>query len=314
MHDRTKRTVLTLGTFCLSGASFLIVGCADRPEVQRSVAQVQEAVGAGAQGSLAERPTTRRAISSIADESANLVQSAPGLMGAIPVRAPTARVISVGELPQQHPVGDSVAFDADQNHQDVTTARGSAQLGVAWHDAADGMWFACTDLQGHGVGSPVEIRALVSDEESLSAPAVVAAGDAFGIAWVDTENGRVRFQLVGADGVPRGVSSIIHDGLTDPQDAQLVFTGREFGLAAHLREGVYFARIDGQGRRIGAGQLFAEGEAVDGVQAVRWDGHSYSVAFSVGHDGSLDHREQRIPASRAIAFRIPSRRSFHRFF
>ena len=214
---------------------------------------------------------------------------------------------------QQHPAGDSVAFNPDQNHQDITTARGAAQLGVAWHDGTEGMWFACTDLQGHGVGSPVRIRALVSEEEGLSAPAVVAAGDAFGVAWVDAENGRVRFQLVGADGAPRGASSIIHDGLTDPRSAQLVFTGREFGLAAHLREGVYFARVDAQGRRIGAGQLFAEGESVDGVQAVRWDGRAYSVAFSVAHDGSLDHREQRVLASRAVAFRTPSEQSFHRF-
>ena len=306
MYERSRHTVLSLG---FAGVSLLLGGCSDRPEVQRSVAQVQRAVGEGAQGALAHRPSTRQRLPTTIEESANLFQNAPGLMGAVPAVAPRTSDLPVSALPAQRTEGESVAFDADRNHQDITTARGGDRLGVAWHDSGEGMWFASTDLQGRAAASPVQLRALVSDEEGLSAPTVVAAGDAFGVAWVDSENGRVRFQMVGADGAPRGASSIVHEGLTDPRAARLVFNGREFGLAAHLREGVYFTRVDAQGHRLDAGQLIAEGERVDGVEALRWDGHAYSLAFSVSREGSLEHREQRVTTPRAMASRSTSRRA-----
>lgn len=313
MHDRSKRTVLTLATLGLAGASLGFAGCSDRPEVQRSVAQVQRAVGEGAQGAMSHRPGARQPLPNAIEESANLVQNAPGLTGAVPAIAPRAADLPVSALPQHHPEGDSVAFDPDRNHIDIATARSGDRLGVAWHDRAEGMWFSSTDLQGHGHGAPVQIRALVSEEEGLSAPAVVAAGDAFGVAWVDAENGRVRFQLVGVDGAPRGSSAIIHDGLTDPRAARLVFNGREFGLAAQLREGVYFTRVDTQGRRLDAGQLFAEGEPVDCIDSLRWDGRAYSVAFSVSRDGAVERREQRVSAPRSVAFHSSLRHPAPRF-
>lgn len=312
MNDRSKRTVLSLGVLGLGGAALLAAGCGDRPEMQRSVAQVQRAVGEGAQGALGERPTTRGRLPNVIEESANLVQNAPGLTGAIPAIAPPAADLPVSSLPRMHPDGDSVGFDADRNHLDIATARGGDRLGVAWHDTAEGMWFSSTDLHGSGVGAPVQIRALVADEEGLSAPSVVAAGDAFGVAWVDAENGRVRFQLVGADGARRG-ASIIHDGLADPQSARLVFNGREFGVAAQLRQGVYFARVDTQGRRLDAGQLFAEGEPVAAVDTVRWDGRAWSVAFSVSSQGTVERREQRVTSARNVAFRTTGSRSVPRF-
>jgi len=313
MHDRSKRTVLTLGVLGLAGASLVTAGCSDRPEVQRSVAQVQRAVGEGAQGALGQRPGGRQPLPSTLEESANLVQNAPGLSGAVPAIAPRPADRPVSALPQHHPDGDSVAFEPDRNHLDIATARSGDHLGVAWHDSGEGMWFSSTNLQGQGYGAPVQIRALVSEEEGLSAPAVVAAGDAFGVAWVDAENGRVRFQLVGVDGAPRGSSSIIHDGLTDPRAARLVFNGREFGLAAQLREGVYFTRVDAQGHRLDAGQLFAEGESVDCLDSLRWDGRAYSVGFSVSHDGSIERREQRVTSTRSVAFRSTPSRSVQRF-
>lgn len=306
MHDRSMHTALTLCALGLGGASLVATGCADRPEVQRSVAQVQRAVGEGAHGALAERPGSRRGLPAHVAESVNMVQSAPGLMGAVP----TVAVPPASALPRMHPEGDRVVFDTDRNHHEVASARGADRLGVAWHDGAEGMWFASTDLRGRRVGAPVQIRAIAGEEEGLAGPAVVAAGDAFGVAWVDAENGRVRFQLVGADGAPRGASSIVHEGLTDPRAVRLAFNGREFGLAAQLGEGVYFTRVDHQGGRLDAGQVLAEGECVDAVEAVRWDGRAYSVAFSVATDrGAVERREQRVTAPRSVAFRSPGRRS-----
>ena len=300
MNDRSKRKMASLG---LVAASLLAAACSDRPEVQRSVAQVQRAVGEGAQGALAQRPSGRARLPSVIEESANLVQMAPGLMGAVPARVThePAVVPPASAPPVAHPAGESVIFDRDAHHQDIATALAGERLGVAWHDEGEGVWFTRTDRAGQSLGAPVQLRALVSDEEGLSAPAVVAAGDAFGVAWVDAENGRVRFQMVGADGAPRGASAIVHEGLTDPRSVSLVYNGREFGLAAHLREGVYFTRVDGHGHRLDAGQLLAEGEAVDGVESLRWDGRAYSVAFSVARDGAVERREQRLGASRSLA-------------
>jgi hypothetical protein len=304
MHERTRRTVLTLGTLGLMGASLSMTACSDRPEVQRSVAQVQRAVGEGAQGALAQRPA-RQPLPVAIEESA--VQNAPSLNGTMPALLPRVAELPVSALPRLHRDGESVAFDPDRNHQDIATARSDGRLGVAWHDASEGMWFASTDLQGHGAAAPVRLRAIVSEEEGLSAPAVVAAGDAFGVAWVDAENGRVRFQMVGADGAPRGASSIVHEGLSDPRSVALVYNGREFGLAARLGEGVYFTRVDAQGRRLDLGQLLAEGESVDGVESVRWDGRGYSVAFSVAREGAVERREQRVTGARSMAFHLSRR-------
>jgi hypothetical protein len=248
MHDRTRRTVLTLGSLGLIGVSLSLTACSDRPEVQRSVAQVQRAVGEGAQGALAQRPTHPPLPLAI-EESAALTQNAPALNGAVPAILPGAADAPVSALPHLHHDHDSVAFDPDHNHQDIATARSDGHLGVAWHDAAEGVWFASTDLQGQPAAAPVQLRAVVSEEEGLSAPAVVAAGDAFGVAWVDAENGRARFQVVGADGAPRGASTIVHEGLSDPRSAALVYNGREFGLAVRLGEGVYFTRAGAPPRR-----------------------------------------------------------------
>ncbi len=307
MHLRSNRTTFALVGLCVASAS-LFAGCADRPEVQRSVARVQRAVGEGAQGALAERPSRSPRLT--LDESASITQRAPDLAALRPATPPANAPVDA--LPHTRPGPDGVTFVPDANHQDIATARTAQRLGAAWHDG-EGMWFAVTDAQGTGVASPVRVRALVSEEEGLSAPAVVAAGDAFGVAWVDAENGRVRFQLVGADGAPRGAATIIHDGLADPRSARLVFNGREFGLAAQLREGVYFTRVDAQGHRLDAGQLLAEGEPVDNVDSVRWDGRAYSVGFAVSHDGRVEHRDQRVTASRAVAFRNGDARSTTRW-
>lgn len=296
MHHRSNRTLLAVAGLCVAGVS-LAAGCADRPEVQRSVARVQRAVGEGAQGALSQRPVTRLAI----DESASLVQRAPGLGNLQPSPSPApANEPAVSALPHTHQGAEGVAFDSDRNHQDVAVARTEQRLGVAWHDDS-GVWFGATDAQGRGVASPVQVRALVSDEEGLSAPAVVAAGDAFGVAWVDAENGRVRFQVVGADGAARGPAAIVHDGLTDPRSVRLAYNGHEFGVAAQLREGVYFTRVDAQGHRLDVGQLVAEGEPVDALDSLRWDGRAYSVGFAVSNEGAIQHRDQRLAAPRAAA-------------
>ena len=174
---------------------------------------------------------------------------------------------------------------------------------MAWHDGVREIWFATVDGAAHASVPPVRLRAVVDEEEGLSAPAVASAGDVFGVAWADTANGRVRFQVVGADGAPRGPSVIVHDGLEDPRDVQLIFNGREFGLAAHLGAGVYFTRLDRQGARVDDGRLFAEGESVDSVDAVRWDGRGYAVAYSVSHGGQHERREERLSVRRSVALR-----------
>ena len=120
MHLRSNRTAFALVGLCVASAS-LAVGCADRPEVQRSVARVQRAVGEGAQGALAEHPSrgSRLAL----DESASLVQRAPDLAAMRPAR-PSADA-PVDALPRTRPGPDGVTFVPDANHQDIATARGA---------------------------------------------------------------------------------------------------------------------------------------------------------------------------------------------
>ncbi len=72
-------------------------------------------------------------------------------------------------------------------------------------------------------------------------------------------------------------------------------------------------KVDTQGRRLDVGQLFAEGEPVDCIDALRWDGRAYSVAFSISRDGAVERREQRVSAPRSVAFHSSLRHLAPRF-
>jgi hypothetical protein len=244
-------------------------GCSRASE---ELQRVQRAVGTGAQAALAARP----------DEPA------------VPTDAAPASQVPVPEVA----LDGSLRFTPDANHRNITGARSAAGFVVAWTDAPlSAVYVGLLDGERHAHGQGTRLHTVVSDEETLAAPAVVVTPDGSAIAWADRDNGRIRFARIDAHGALRGTVAIVHDGVDAPRSVALGWNGREYGVAVALREGVYFARVGVDGARIGDAQVIAEGEAVHSLDAVAWDGRAFDLAFTVRHDGRHERVRARIARS-----------------
>lgn len=243
-----------------------VTGCSRASE---ELQRVQRAVGTGAQAALVARPDEAPAPSDVAP----------------------ANQVPVPELA----LDGSLRFTPDANHRNVTGARSATGFVVAWTDAPQAAVYVGLldhDRRAHGQGT--RLHTVASDEETLAAPAVVVTPEGSAIAWADRDNGRIRFARLDAHGALRGTVAIVHDGVDAPRTVALGWNGHEFGVAAALREGVYFTRVGVDGARLGEAQVIAEGEAVHSLDAVAWDGRAFDLAFTVRHDGRNEQVRARI--------------------
>lgn len=241
---------------------------------------VQRAVGRGAQAALAARPTA------MPEDNTAEAQAIPE------ARADEA---PVGAVPEPVNVDGTLRFVPDGNHRDVSGVRTRDGYAVTWTDGArHGVYVGMLDASGHAHAAGTLLHTTVDDEEALASPAVVAAGDGYGVAWTDRDNGRVRFARLDARGALRGRVSIVHDGVASPRATRLAWNGREFAVAVELREGVYFARVAADGTRIGEALVFAEGAPVASVDSVEWDGRGYAVSYTVRSEAGTARLRQRV--------------------
>ncbi len=266
-------------------------GCQD---VGQDFHSVQRAVGTGASGSLA--PAVQR--EARAPEGPQWGPSG-GLSGQPPqaARPSTAERVPGGHL-EGSGASARMVVPGDQDHLDVGTARLGEHYGVVWTDpTGSAVYFGRLDGHGQPDGAGQVLHRAVPDEEGIASPAIAASGDGYGVAWVDPENGRVRFRRVEASGVARGPAAIVHEGLEAPRVARIVWSGREFGVAVGQWRGVYFARIADNGARLGNGVLIDEGTTVGSLDGINWDGRGYTVSWSQQHDGRAMRLQQRLGAS-----------------
>lgn len=273
---------LSLGTL-LAGA---MAGC----EAPRGVdgAAVQQAVAAGAQGALAGG--ARRA-SAVTPEPRVEPAVAPA------VAEPTDETEAV---PEGQPAQSGLSFREDRDHQEIAQSAESGRTALAWtgHHHGD-LYFGRVDGQGHAMGRGVNLHHVVdADEELVGAPSVVVIPGGYGVAWVDGDNGRVRFRRLDAEGRPVGRASIVHEGLEAPESVRLGWNGREFAVAVGLWRGVYFARVTPSGARIGDGAVVAEGEPVRSVDALRFAGSAWHVGYAVERNGTTERATERFAATR----------------
>lgn len=199
--------------------------------------------------------------------------------------------------------GDTVRFPSDEAHHDVSVTRDARGGGYAltWTDAAgQSVWFGRADAHGRASGAGVSLRRAAGDEEGVAAPSVLSTAQGYAVAWVDAENGRVRFQRLDAQGHAQGRSTIVHAGLEAPRAVQLATNGREYGVAVALWHGVYFARVSHEGARIGEGSVYGEGDDIQSVQAPTWDGRTFGLSYTVSHQGQIERVQQRVPNAHVI--------------
>ncbi len=262
----------------LGGLSF---GCKRSDD---HVGAVQHAVSTGAQGALAARPTAPRT----------------------PPAPSNTRPTASDTIPTGHPEGAGATarleFAPDRDHLEIANTQLADHVGVTWTDREHAhVYFGQVDRQGHPEGRAVVLHTLADvEQESLGSPSVVAVPGGFGVAWVDRENGRVRFRQLDARGAPVGRASIVHEGLEDPERATLGWNGTEFAVAVQLRQGVYFARVSPAGERLGDGAILAEGARIEGVEGLAWRDGAWTVGYTVTESGQAQRRQERIgPAGAA---------------
>lgn len=256
-------------------------GCQDRPEIASTV---QRAVGTGAQGALGTRLEARAPQNTVAPTPA-----LPAQQGDLSATAPIAHVEGSG-------ADARLVVQADEHHVAPSSAHLGQRFGATWTDR-DGqtLRYANYDLQGHVEGAPLQLHQAVEGEESVASSSLVAVGsEGYALAWVDGENGRVRFARLDANGVRRGASTIVHEGLEAPRSTRLVWNGHEFAVAVGLWQGVYFARINAAGTRVSDGSVMAEGETVRSVDELRTDAQGYNLAWTEEHDGRATQMHQRL--------------------
>lgn len=296
LNDRT-RLWLPMCAFVMATSN---AGCQDRPELTRSV---QNAVQTGTQGALATRLEAR---------------PGPAPAAAQPSIAPSPAEDPSATVPQAHLEGVGadarLVIAADAHHVAPSTARVGNQFAATWtdHDSQT-IRFAAYDASAHAVGASHTVHRSVECEESASAASIVASGDGYAVAWIDSENGRVRFARLDASGTQSGPATIVHEGLEAPQSARLLANGREFAVAVALWHGVYFARINAQGERAGEGSVLAEDQSVRSIDELRVDGANYGLGWTEDHNGQPVRVHQRVSgAGRVQAQVVGSRRSTRR--
>lgn len=214
----------------------------------------------------------------------------------LPSAAQPTAAREVSQVPAGVGEGNSVQFPSDAAHHEVVATRDvHGGYALTWTDAGgQSVWFGRADARGRAVGAGVSLRRAASDEEGISAPGVISTAQGYAVAWVDAENGRVRFQRIDGDGHPVGRSTIVHAGLEAPRAVQLASNGREYGVAVALWHGVYFARVSPEGQRVGEGTLYGEGDDVQSVQAPTWDGRSFGVSWTVSRHGQIERMQERV--------------------
>lgn len=288
---RSVRAVVLLPAMMAAALGGFSQGC-DR--VDGRVDTVQRAVGTGAQGALAARPAVT------APPSESLAR------GLEPSAQPPQGPSLADRVPVGHPEGVGATarmeFAADRDHQEIAATPMGEHVGVTWTDQGHGrVYFGQVSRAGQPEGAATVLHTLAdAEEESIASPSVVAVPGGFGVAWVDHENGRVRFRRLDAAGAPQGRATIVHEGLEDPTRATLGWNGTEFAVAVQLRQGVYFARVSAAGERLGDGSILAEGERVEGVDALAWRNNAWTVGYTLTESGVARRRQERIAPDSAL--------------
>ncbi|MBI5513915.1 MAG: hypothetical protein HY909_09115 [Deltaproteobacteria bacterium] len=269
MERHTRATVWALTASLLAGSAALGQNL-DRPGWEL----LQRTVGTGAQGALVGRPSGAAAVT---DDPSRAV--------------PSGRVVGTGPDARFEPAPDA-------QHGDISVARMGNGWALAWTDGhAGAVYFGRVSATGAPVGVGLRLRAAVEDgEEAITGPSVIASADGGAVAWADPAGGRVWFRRVGADGAARGPAVLVHDGLESPRAVRLVWTGREYGLAVSLWQGVYFTRLGGDGQRLGDATMVAEGSTVRRIEAIHWDGRGYQLSWSEDQVGGSRILRQRVDA------------------
>jgi hypothetical protein len=199
------------------------------------------------------------------------------------------------DVPEMRVTGSGLAARAqvapDEDHQSTSVVRVPNGWALTWGDRNHTTaMFARLDEQGRPLGTPVVVRESRSDEEDVWSPAIAFNGREFGVAWSDPANGRVRFSRLSAEGRATGRATVVHEGLEMPLSTRVVWNGSEYGVAVGMSQGVYFARVNSRGERVGDGVVVAEGTRVAGLDDLSATGNGFQLVWHDGDERGAQHQ------------------------
>jgi len=199
-----------------------------------------------------------------------------------------------------------ITFDAASSLEPSLVFNQSG-YGVSWHDNRDGnreIYFARLGVDGTKIGSEQRI----TESAGLSQdPSLAYTGSEYGLSWMDAgdiASLEIYFARIGPGGAQIGSNQrITVDSPANSLFPSLAFTGSEYGIAwideRDTNKELYFARVSGEGVKIGADVRITEDPAETWNPSLVFIGSEYGVSWYDYRDGNYEIYFARIGASGA---------------
>jgi hypothetical protein len=169
----------------------------------------------------------------------------------------------------------------------VLAHTGSA-LGMAWADDRDApgrteIYYALLDEDGFKLTSEVRVT---SASGNPSLPSLAWTGSEFGLAWHDSRDGNpeIYFARLATDGTPAGPQVRITNDVEFSLNADLEWTGSEFGVAwTEERDGneeIYFTRLSATGAVVGSEVRVTTDVATSDHPSLAWTGSEFGLSWA----------------------------------
>ena len=177
---------------------------------------------------------------------------------------------------------------------DPSMAWTGTEYGLAWEEDRDGnleIYFTRANASGVKAGGDIRVTNAAGDSEAAS---LVWTGSEYGLAWHDDRDGNteIYFARLSADGTKIGSDVRISDSPALSEYPSLVWTGSEYAVAwEDRRDGnreIYFARIDGDGNRIGTETRVTDHAFESYRPSLEWNGYRYGIAWHDYRDGNYN--------------------------
>jgi Putative metal-binding motif len=156
-----------------------------------------------------------------------------------------------------------------------------SRYGIAWWDgqgAGNGIYMTQLDGAGNKLYQEVRVDNAPSIDTS-TVPSLAWSGSQFALAWNDNRTGplEIVFTRVDAAGKKISTDTQVTSGSSAASDANLVWTGGEYGLAFTDAGQVFFSRVSVTGVKIGSRIPVAAGAAMQ--PSIAWTGQEYGLSW-----------------------------------
>ncbi|MBW2263052.1 MAG: hypothetical protein JRG91_13825 [Deltaproteobacteria bacterium] len=199
---------------------------------------------------------------------------------------------------------DDSLIDAPNADDDGDLHLDDACGGDDCDDARDDTYLGAAEVCGDGIdqdcnGYPddattpilADVR-VTSDGGASKDVSLVWSGSEYGVAWNDDRDGNweIYFARIDDAGARIGSDLRVTDAVTSSRHPELVWSGSQYGLTWYdHRDGneeIYFARLGGDGAKIGADARITDDTARSRYPDIAWADDAYALTWTDERDGN----------------------------